>query len=138
MSILFIYLFICIGGLLFFFLFFFWIRGNIIPWKTYFVGPGERVKSRLSQALTRGAPPDLNLRYVVQISSSLPSANCSSLKHRGITQYINFILFVSSWKQHILLKWKWRNCLYIYIYILTQIVMPNKEMCRPTIRMVDY
>jgi len=37
------------------------------------MGPDERVKPRLSQALTRDACPDLNLRPAVQISSSLPS-----------------------------------------------------------------
>jgi len=37
------------------------------------MGPGERVKPRLSQALTRGARPDSNLRPAVQISSPLPS-----------------------------------------------------------------
>jgi len=35
--------------------------------------PGERVKSRLSQALIKGTRPDSNSRLVVQISSSLPS-----------------------------------------------------------------
>jgi len=33
----------------------------------------ERVKSRLSQTLTRGARSDSNSRPVMQISSSLPS-----------------------------------------------------------------
>jgi len=37
------------------------------------VGPGERVKPRLSQALTRGARPDSNSKPVVQISNPLPS-----------------------------------------------------------------
>jgi len=37
------------------------------------VGPGEWVKPRLSQALTRDARPDSNSRPVVQISSPLPS-----------------------------------------------------------------
>jgi len=37
------------------------------------VGPGERVKPRLSQALTRGAHPDSNSRPAVHISSLLPS-----------------------------------------------------------------
>jgi hypothetical protein len=43
------------------------------PWKAYFVGPGERVKPRLFQALTRGTRPDSNSRPTVQISSPLPS-----------------------------------------------------------------
>ena len=47
--------------------FFFFIRGNSTPRKAYFMGSGERVKSRLSQALTRGARPDLNSRSAVQI-----------------------------------------------------------------------
>jgi len=37
------------------------------------VGPGEGVKPRLSQALTRGARPDSNSRPAVQISNPLPS-----------------------------------------------------------------
>jgi hypothetical protein len=37
------------------------------------VGPGEEVKPRLSQALTRGARPDSNSRPAVQISNPLPS-----------------------------------------------------------------
>jgi hypothetical protein len=53
--------------------FFFWIRGNPTPRKAYFVGPGERVKPRLSQALTRGARPDSNWRPAVQISNPLSS-----------------------------------------------------------------
>ena len=53
--------------------FFFWIQGNPALRKAYFVGPGERVKSRLFQTLTRGARPDSNSRPTVQISSSLPS-----------------------------------------------------------------
>jgi len=54
-------------------LFFFWIRGNPTPWKTHFVGSDERVKPRLSQALTRGARPDSNSRLPVQISNLLSS-----------------------------------------------------------------
>jgi hypothetical protein len=41
--------------------------------KAHFVGPGEGVKPRLSQALTRGARPDLNSRPAVQIPNPLPS-----------------------------------------------------------------
>jgi hypothetical protein len=55
--------------------FYFWIRGNLTSRKAHFVGSGERVKPRLSQAFTRGARPDLNSRPAVQISSSL------SLRH---------------------------------------------------------
>jgi len=35
--------------------------------------PDERVKPRLSEALTRGARPDSNSRHVVQISSPMSS-----------------------------------------------------------------
>jgi len=37
------------------------------------VGPDEGVKPWLSQALTRDARPDSNLRPAVQISNTLPS-----------------------------------------------------------------
>jgi hypothetical protein len=57
---------------LFFDYFFFWIQGNPTPRKAHFVGSGERVKPRLSQALTRGARPDSNSRPAVQISNPLP------------------------------------------------------------------
>ena len=53
--------------------FFFWIRGNPILQKTYFIGTDERVKPQMSQALTRDARPDSNSRPAVQISSALPS-----------------------------------------------------------------
>jgi hypothetical protein len=54
-------------------IFFFWIRGNPTSRKAYFVGPGERVKPRLSQVLTRGARPDSNSRPAVEILSPLSS-----------------------------------------------------------------
>jgi hypothetical protein len=54
-------------------LFFFWIRGNLISRKVYFVGPGEEVKPQLSQALTRDTRPDSNSRPAVQISNPLSS-----------------------------------------------------------------
>jgi hypothetical protein len=57
---------------LFFFFFFFFLKKPTFQ-KTYFVGPGERVKFWLSQALTRGARPDSNSRPAVQISNPLPS-----------------------------------------------------------------
>jgi len=57
--------------------FFFWIRGNLTLRKAYFVGSGERVKPRLSQALTRDARPDSNLRPAVQTSSLLSSCYSS-------------------------------------------------------------
>jgi len=41
--------------------------------KAYFVGSGEGVKPRLSQALTRDARPDSNSRPAVQISNHLSS-----------------------------------------------------------------
>jgi len=74
----------------------FWIRGNLIFWKTYFVGPNERVKPRLFQALTRGARPDSNSRPAVQISSTLPSRYTpwGPLCHYASEQFIsNWILF---------------------------------------------
>jgi hypothetical protein len=37
------------------------------------MGLGERVKPRLSQALTRDARPNLNSKPAVQISNPLPS-----------------------------------------------------------------
>ena len=52
---------------------FFLIQGNSTSRKAHFVGSGERVKSRLSHALTRGARPDSNSRLTVQISISLSS-----------------------------------------------------------------
>ena len=51
--------------------FLFWIRGNSIFQKTYFMGPGEWIKPRLFQTLTRDASPDSNSRPAVQISSIL-------------------------------------------------------------------
>jgi hypothetical protein len=53
--------------------FFFGFEENPTPRKAHFVGSGEQVKPRLSQALTRGARPDSNSRPAVQISSPLPS-----------------------------------------------------------------
>ena len=53
--------------------FFFWIRGNLIPRKAHFVRSGERVKPRLSQALTRDARLDLNSKPAMQILNSLSS-----------------------------------------------------------------
>ena len=72
--------FILNGGFFFFFcnfILFFWIRGNLILGKAYFVGPDERVKPRLSQALIRGARPNSNSRPTVQISSPLSSRHAS-------------------------------------------------------------
>jgi hypothetical protein len=45
--------------------------------KVHFMGPGERVKPRLSQTLTRGARPDSNSRPAVQILNSLSSRYAS-------------------------------------------------------------
>jgi len=53
--------------------FFFWIRENLISRKMYFVGPGEGVKLRLSQTLTRDARLNSNSRPAVQISNPLSS-----------------------------------------------------------------
>jgi hypothetical protein len=63
----------CVFLITFLIKFFFFIRGNFIFWKTYFVGSDERVKLWLSQTLTRGARPDSNSRPAVQILSLLPS-----------------------------------------------------------------
>jgi len=57
---------------------FFFIRENSILQKTHFVGLNERVKLRLSRALTRDARPDSNSRPVVHISSPLPSRYATS------------------------------------------------------------
>jgi hypothetical protein len=58
-------------------LFFFWIRENLTPRKTHFVGPGEGVKPRLFQALIRDARPDSNSRPTVQILNPLLSRYAS-------------------------------------------------------------
>ena len=52
---------------------FFWIRENPTPQKAHVVGPGERIKPWLSQALTRDARLDSNSRPAVQISNPLLS-----------------------------------------------------------------
>jgi hypothetical protein len=41
------------------------------------MGPGERVKSRLSQVLIKDIRPDSNSRHAVQISSLLLSRHAS-------------------------------------------------------------
>jgi len=55
------------------FFFFFGFEETSSPRKVYFVGSGEGVKPRLSQALTRGARLDSNSGPAVQISNPLPS-----------------------------------------------------------------
>jgi len=57
--------------------YYYFIRENPTLWKAHFMDPGERVKSRLSQALTRSARPDSNSRPAVQISNPLPSRYAS-------------------------------------------------------------
>ena len=52
--------------------FFFYSR-NPTLWKVYFMAPGEQVKPRLFQALTRDVCPDSNSKSAIQISSFLPS-----------------------------------------------------------------
>jgi hypothetical protein len=52
--------------------FFFGFEKTSSPRKVHFVGPGEGVKLRLSQALTRDARPDSNSRPAVQILNPLP------------------------------------------------------------------
>jgi hypothetical protein len=68
---------------LFFFLQIHW-RWNIFLdlrkltfWKAYFIGPGEKVKLRLSQTLIKGARSYSNSRPAVQISNPLPSRYAS-------------------------------------------------------------
>jgi len=55
--------------------FFFFGFKETPPSKNVLVSPGERLKPRLSQALTRDARPDSNSRPAVQISNPL------SLRH---------------------------------------------------------
>jgi hypothetical protein len=62
---------------LYIYIFFFGFEETSFFWKTHFVGSGEGVKPRLSQALTRGAHPDSNSKSAVQISNSLPSRYAS-------------------------------------------------------------
>ena len=62
----------------------------------HFINPGERVKPRLFQVLTRDARLDSNSRFTVQISSFLPS------RHVGTPN--DFTLKLISY-------------IYIYIYI---------------------
>jgi len=50
----------------------------------HFVDPGEQVKPQLSQALTRGARPDLNSKPVVQTSSPLPSRYAPWVEVNGL------------------------------------------------------
>jgi len=49
----------------------------------YFVGPGEGVKARLFQVLTRSACPDSNSRPAVQISNPLSSRYTSWRQFKG-------------------------------------------------------
>ena len=58
-------------------IFFFRFEETPSPRKAHFMDPGERVKPRLSQALSRGARPDSNSRPTVQISNPLPSRYAS-------------------------------------------------------------
>jgi len=55
------------------YIFFFEFEETSPSQKVHFVGPGEGVKPRLSQALTRSARPDSNSRPAVQISNPLSS-----------------------------------------------------------------
>jgi len=64
-------------------IFFFLFEEMSPPQKAHFVGPGEGVKPRLSQALTKDARPDSNSRPAVQISNPLPS-RYTSWKHTNI------------------------------------------------------
>jgi hypothetical protein len=75
--------------------FFFWIRGNPTPQKAHFMVPGEQVKPRLSQALTRNARPDSNLRLAVQISSSLLSRYAGTYLKISLT-INNFLLSINT------------------------------------------
>jgi hypothetical protein len=86
--------------------FFFWIRENPTSRKAHFVRPGEEVKSRLFQTLTRDACPDSNSRPAVHISSPLPSryaswdnSHNSCLTKLYIHEHIYHMLHVATnWK----------------------------------------
>jgi len=63
--------------------------------KMYFMGSGKGVKSRLSQAFTRGARPDSNSRPAVQISNSLSSRYAPRRKNAlGAHTYFIFFSFL--------------------------------------------
>jgi hypothetical protein len=80
--------------------FFFLIRGNPTSRKTFFVGPGERVKPRLFQALTRSACPDSNLKPAVQILSLLPSRYASWGQEKQYIVHTWCLKFDSSLRLH--------------------------------------
>ena len=78
---------------------FFWIRGNPTSRKAHFVGPGERVKPRLSQTLTRGARPDSNSKPVVHISSPLSSPYAPWEPCYEICSHFIMLIKQSHWKK---------------------------------------
>jgi hypothetical protein len=79
------------------FIYLFWIRENLIFWKAHFVGPGERLKPRLSQALIKDAHPDSNLRSVVHISNSL-SSHHTYWEYLYRTRYLTWESLGKFWK----------------------------------------
>ena len=86
-------------------LFFFLDSRKPHPRKAHFVGPGKRVKPRLSQALTRGARPDSNSRPAMQISNSLSSRH-------------------AHWR-HFSFQTATRELLKCYLYTLNHMVPPS-------------
>jgi hypothetical protein len=73
--------------------FFFNLRKPHSLQKMYFVDPGEEVKSRLFQALTRDAHPDSNSRPAVQISNSLLAKDWFTVKRVSDEMIANFFWF---------------------------------------------
>jgi len=60
------------------------------------MGPGEQVKPRLSQALTRGARPNSNSRPAVQISNPLSSRHASWRLNRNTLTTILILFNISA------------------------------------------
>jgi hypothetical protein len=68
-------------------IFFFGFEETSPLYKVYFVGPGEEIKSRLFQALTKNACPDSNSKSAVQILNPLPS------NREMLTIHLNKLIF---------------------------------------------
>jgi hypothetical protein len=83
------------------FFYFFGFEETSPPRKAYFVGSGEEVKPRLSQALTRNTHPDSNSKPVVPGSCLtllslmyfffylIPASNASIIFNVGIYYYLH-------------------------------------------------
>jgi len=97
--------------------FFFWIRGNLTPWKAHFVGPGEGVKPRLSQAFIRDACPDSNSRPTVQISNPLPSRYAPWGLYLQVDNTAHTSLFSEKKK---------KNTYFIILFFYMFLTLPNK------------